>query len=292
MDSDLIRTFLEVNRARHFARAAERLFVTPAAVSARVRLLEEQLGTRLFTRSRNNIQLTAAGQRLLPHAENILRSWNRATLSVGTTGDHRELVALGSLHSIWNVLLNGWVPRLYSTRGDLLLQLELQTSLILVTRVREQSLDLALVYEPPQVSDLAAEVVGAVELILVAHQPGLEAGSKLNGYVSVDWGTPFAMTLSRALPVIPDPILRVDAPEVAHEFLRRCGGAAYLPSWSVRDDVQAGLLHPVLNAPVIERQVYLIQSANAPQSQAQLSVRDDLLAWMAERSLVASSGTT
>lgn len=280
MDTDLIRTFLEVNRARHFAQAAVRLFVTPAAVSARVRLLEEQLGTRLFTRSRNNIRLTAAGQRFLPHAENILRGWNRAMLSVGTTDDHRELVALGSLHSIWNVLLNGWVPRLYEDHCGLLLQLELLNSLALVTRVREQSLDLALLYEPPQVSDLVAEPVGAVELLLVADQPGLEPGSDLAGYVSVDWGMPFALALARSLPDLPDPILRVDAPEVAYQFLRHRGGAAFLPRLSVQDDVEAGRLHPVTGAPMIERQVYLIQSANAADSPAQASVRDNLVSWL------------
>jgi LysR family transcriptional regulator, flagellar master operon regulator len=288
VDSDLIRTFLEVNRSRHFGRAAERLFVTPAAVSARIRLLEERLGSRLFIRSRNNIRLTAAGLRLLPHAESILRSWNRAALSVGTTDDRRELVALGSLHSIWNVLLGRWAAHLYEVRDDVLLQLELQTSQILVSRIREQSLDLALVYEPPQVSDLAAEPVGRVELALVASRPGQEAGSRLAGYVSVDWGNPFTMMLARALPVMPDPVMRVDAPEVAHEFLLRRGGAAYLPRRSVLNDVAAGRLHPVSSAPVIEREVYLIQSANAGHSAAQASVRDNLLGWLADTVSVGS----
>ncbi|MFU8817229.1 MAG: LysR family transcriptional regulator [Pseudomonadales bacterium] len=280
MDSELIRTFLEVNRSRHFARAAERLFVTPAAVSARVRLLEQQLGARLFTRRRNNIHLTAAGQRFLPHAENILRSWNRATLSVGTTEQHSELVALGSLHSIWSVLLHGWVPQLYATHAGLLLQLELLNSLALVTRVREQSLDVALLYEPPQVSDLIAESVGAVELMLVADRPGLEPDSGLAGYVYVDWGTAFSLALARALPSLPDPILRVDAPEVAHQFLRHRGGAAYLPRLAVLEDISAGRLHPVLGAPLIQRPVFLIRSAAAPDSLAQASVREDLAAWL------------
>ena len=40
MDIDLLKTFVEVNRMRHFARAAENLFVTSAAVSARVKQLE------------------------------------------------------------------------------------------------------------------------------------------------------------------------------------------------------------------------------------------------------------
>jgi DNA-binding transcriptional LysR family regulator len=65
MDIDLLKTFLEVYRTRHFGRTAENLYLTQSAVSARIRLLEETLGVPLFTRTRNDIQLTPAGTRLL-----------------------------------------------------------------------------------------------------------------------------------------------------------------------------------------------------------------------------------
>jgi DNA-binding transcriptional LysR family regulator len=279
MDSELIRTFLEVHRTRHFGRAAERLFVTPAAVSARVRLLEEQLGARLFVRSRNNIGLTAAGQRLLPHAENLLRGWNRAMLSVGTAEADQELVAVGSLHSIWSVLLPGWLPSLYARRPELMVQLELLSTLVLVTRVREQSLDLALVYEAPQARDLTVDAVGMVKLVLVASEPDLNAAEPLAGYVHLDWGTPFSMTLARELPELSDPVLRADAPEVALEFVRARGGAAFLPGPLVQDDLEAGRLYPVAGAPAIERRVYLMESADAEPSDIRLAVRRDLMAW-------------
>ncbi|MGF1808122.1 LysR family transcriptional regulator, partial [Aliivibrio sifiae] len=71
MDTDLLKTFLEVTKTRHFGRAAEHLFLTQSAVSFRVRQLESQLGNPLFTRQRHNVQLTAAGERLLPYAEAI-----------------------------------------------------------------------------------------------------------------------------------------------------------------------------------------------------------------------------
>lgn len=77
MDTDLLKTFLEVNRTRHFGKAAENLYLTQSAVSARIRLLEQQVGMQLFTRARNNVQLTSAGEKLIRHAENILTTWNR-----------------------------------------------------------------------------------------------------------------------------------------------------------------------------------------------------------------------
>ena len=63
MDTELLKTFLEVSRTRHFGRAAEALYLTQSAVSFRIRQLENQLGVNLFTRHRNNIRLTPAGEK-------------------------------------------------------------------------------------------------------------------------------------------------------------------------------------------------------------------------------------
>ncbi|MDZ7668935.1 MAG: LysR substrate-binding domain-containing protein [Gammaproteobacteria bacterium] len=283
MDTDLVRTFLEVHRVRHFARAAERLFVTPAAVSARVRLLEAQLGTQLFNRARNNIRLTAAGQRFLPHAEHLLRSLDRAMLSVGTAREDVQLVALGCLQSIWSVLLRGWLAEIHRAEPGALLQLELLTTADVVARVREQSLDLGLVYEPPRASDLSVERLGEMALHLVADQPGLAADLSLPGYLHVDWGTSFALGLGRALPHLPEPILRLDSPDVAYDFIVGQGGAAFLPELAVREDIEQGRLHAVAGAPVIERPVFVIASTSVQGSAAHAEVRDALLDWVRVR---------
>lgn len=72
MDTELLKTFLEVQKTRHFGKAAENLYLTQSAISFRIRQLEQNLGVALFTRYRNNIQLTAAGELLLPHASAVL----------------------------------------------------------------------------------------------------------------------------------------------------------------------------------------------------------------------------
>lgn len=66
MDIELLKTFLEVHKTRHFGRAADNLHLTSAAVSARIKQLEQYLGVTLFVRKRGNIQLTSEGERLLP----------------------------------------------------------------------------------------------------------------------------------------------------------------------------------------------------------------------------------
>src|SRR5262249_24935515 len=63
-----LRVFEAAGRLLSFTRAAAELHVTQAAVSHQIRSLEEQLGQPLFTRSTRRLDLTAAGQRLLPAA--------------------------------------------------------------------------------------------------------------------------------------------------------------------------------------------------------------------------------
>jgi DNA-binding transcriptional LysR family regulator len=64
--------FAAVARHRHFTRAAEALFVTQPALSQQIRRLEAELGLPLLRRTSKGVDLTAAGEDLLVHAEKVL----------------------------------------------------------------------------------------------------------------------------------------------------------------------------------------------------------------------------
>ena len=124
MDIDLLKTFVEVYRTRHFGRAGENLFITQSAASARIRLLEERLGVRLFTRVRNNIQLTPAGQRLLPYAESMLTTWARASQEVNLEEDSRMSLTVSASPSLWDIMLQEWLQAVYKELPELALNVE------------------------------------------------------------------------------------------------------------------------------------------------------------------------
>ena len=65
LDPDLLQAFLAVADHRSFTRAAVALNRTQSAVSMQVRRLEEQLDAELFHRTRSNVDLSAAGERIL-----------------------------------------------------------------------------------------------------------------------------------------------------------------------------------------------------------------------------------
>jgi len=264
MDIDLLKTFLELNRTRHFGRAADNLFLTQSAISARIRLLEETVGTPLFTRTRNDIQLTSAGSRLVKYAESIVNTWNRARQEAGLGEANLLSLAIGGIASLWDILLLEWAHALYHGLPGVVLQLETHGQDTLILKLRDGALDIGFMFEPTQMAELQSREVAQTHLIMVASQPGLSAREAIGeGYVMVDWGTSFAIAHARHFPDMPPSRLRVGLGRMALAFVLENGGAAYLAEPMVSEYLEAGRLFAVPDAPVIDRQVYAVWAATS-----------------------------
>ena len=86
MDLDLARTFLEIVRYGSLAAAAEKLYITQTAVTARVQKLESLLGTGLFVRNRAGARLTPDGEAFVVYANQLLQTWEAARRDVPRPG--------------------------------------------------------------------------------------------------------------------------------------------------------------------------------------------------------------
>ena len=82
MDYDQIGSFLEVAKLQSFSRAAEKLFRTQPAISAQVRLLEQECGEKLFDRSGKKVLMTPAGEILYRYAEKMLAMHKEALQAI------------------------------------------------------------------------------------------------------------------------------------------------------------------------------------------------------------------
>ena len=268
MDTELLKTFLEVNRTRHFGKAADNLYLTQSAVSARIRLLEDVVGLKLFKRDRNNIQLTPAGQKLLPHAEAVLSAWNRARHEIAVEDESTVAITMGGVPSLWDGFLQEWVQRLVQRQPGLSLTAEVRGTDALVRRVVEETMDIAFVFEAPQMPELIVREIAVVKLLLVSSTAGQRAADAVGpGYVLVDWGTSFAVAHARAYRDAPAALVKMSLGRLAREFILACGGAAYLAEPLVADDLREGRLFLVADAPVIDRSAHAVYSARSQRQE-------------------------
>jgi DNA-binding transcriptional LysR family regulator len=72
LDSDLLRTFLEVSATGSFSKAAHRIYRSQSAVSLQMKQLEASLGQALFQRHGRGVRLTVVGERLQPAALQVV----------------------------------------------------------------------------------------------------------------------------------------------------------------------------------------------------------------------------
>ncbi|WBO68345.1 LysR family transcriptional regulator [Streptomyces camelliae] len=86
VDTRLLRAFLAVAEEGSLTRATERVFVSQPALTKQVRQLENQLGVRLFDRSRTGMALTDAGRELADRVPELLASWDEALRTTRAAG--------------------------------------------------------------------------------------------------------------------------------------------------------------------------------------------------------------
>ncbi len=256
MDIELLRTFLEVKNTRHFGKAAENLYLTQAAVSARIKQLETILGAPLFTRFRNNLQLTVTGERLINHAETILISWERARQDVALKKRQSHVVAIGATSGLWDLLLQDALHVIHEQHPELAMRAEAHGQETLVRHLMERTLDLALVYEPAKINELVSIPIAPAELLLVSHQQGISMEQAMSSaYVAVDWGLSFQMNYAQLFPESSPAVLHTTLARIACEFILQHGGSAYLPYRMVETLLDRELFQ-VKDAPLITRQIY------------------------------------
>ena len=270
MDIELLKTFLEVNKTRHFGRAADNLYLTPAAVSARVRQLEQILGAELFIRTRNNIQLTLEGERLVPHAETMLLSWSRAVQDVVLKEDQQTQLTLGTTSNIWQFGLKQQAERLFDGLPNTAVRLLSHPAETLVRMLREHALDVAILMEPPALADYSAVKVGQIKLMLVSSCESANTRSAVQqGYVLVDWGISFSVFHAKRFGDLPRPAFHTNMGGVALDYVcaddEQKGRAAYLPH-SVLERLTTGL-YQVAGTPSFVRPLYAVYRSSAPDAE-------------------------
>lgn len=157
MDLHQLRCFVAAAEELHFGKAAQRLGMLPSALGRFIRLLEEDLGTRLMTRTTRSVALTDDGAVLLREARDLLAGADALAAKFRTRGRKKAAtVRVGAIDSAAARLLPMVLHDFRKQRADVTVQLVEDKTLRLLPRLLSGRLDLAFV-RPPENPDKRLE---------------------------------------------------------------------------------------------------------------------------------------
>ncbi len=260
MNTDHIKTFLEVAATGNFLRAAERLNVTQSTVSARIKALEDQLRQPLFTRGRSGVELTAAGQQFLRHALTVVRAWEQARQELALPKGLSAVFGLGAQFSLWQRLAVAWASWMRARAPAVALRLEADYSDSLMQQLANGLLDLCVMYVPRHMPGLRIDKLFEEKLVLVHSAPPEAGRDWRDDYVFVHWGADFCEAHSKAFPELGPTAVSVGLGLVGLQFILENGGAGYFPLPMVQPLIGAAKLFRVADSPVFSRPAYLVYS--------------------------------
>ena len=100
MEFRQLHTFIQAAQLKSFSRAAVQLGYSQSAVTVQIRMLEKELGTRLFDRMGKQVVLTPQGQKFLMHANTILYEVNHTRLSMHEDEELKNPLHIGTIESL------------------------------------------------------------------------------------------------------------------------------------------------------------------------------------------------
>ncbi|MEX2614857.1 MAG: LysR family transcriptional regulator [Alphaproteobacteria bacterium] len=273
METELARTFLTVIAAGNFIRASERLHLTQSTVSARIRLLEDQLGCRLFVRNKAGAALTPAGREFRKHASTLVRTVEQARQDVGIPHGFRAALTIGARIGLWEDLLLDWLPVMRADAPDVSIRAEIGFEPDLMQGLVEGRLDIGVMYTPESRPGLRVEPLLEERLVMVttaAADPLVSAppGGPGPDYVLIDWGPEFLARHNTSFPDFAAPAITSNIGWIGLRHILAAGGTGYFPERLVRPHLASGRLTRRADAPDFTLPAYVVWS---PEGDAALT---------------------
>lgn len=169
-----LRYFVAVAESRHFTQAAAQTGVTQPSLSKQIHALEESVGAALFTRTRGNVELTPAGEALLPRAQRILADVDTARIEIDElVGLRRGRLRLGATPSLCTSLVAPLLARFRASHPAVQLSIQEGGSQDLVASLARGELDQAFIVLPGAGVDaaLTAEPILSEPLVVASAYP-------------------------------------------------------------------------------------------------------------------------
>jgi DNA-binding transcriptional LysR family regulator len=271
-----VTAFVEVARRRSVSRAAEALFITQPALTARLQGLERDLGAKLFIRTPRGMKLTDAGDAFLPYAFRALDALADGRMQVNALerGGAGRL-AIGAAPAVSTYVLPALLKRFALSHPRVGVSVRTGHSEEILELVLREQVDIGLV-RALRHRDIVSTPLYEDRLILVV-EPGhpFAAAKRIRlDEIAQEQLILFDRTSSyheltsaffRRAGISPAGVMELDNIDAAKKMVEQGFGVALLPHTSVADEIAAGRLAevPIQGAEPVRRQIVAVRRRDA-----------------------------
>ena len=251
-----MEVFVRVVELGGFSSAARACRMTPSAVSKLIARLELRLGARLVNRSTRKLQLTPEGSTFYERSTRVLADLEEAERGAASGERPVGRIRLNTSASFGVHILAPLVPAFLALHPDLTLDI-VQTDAVI--DLLEERTDVVVRAGPLKSSSLVARKLGATPMTIVAAPSYLERCGKPRtigeleghnrlgfGYSRAIEGWPFVVNGEAIMIPTVGRVQASDGEALRHLALAGAG-LARLAAFTVREDIKAGRLVPVLD---------------------------------------------
>jgi DNA-binding transcriptional LysR family regulator len=255
-----LKVFYYAGQHLSFTRAAEELFITQPAVTMQIRSLEEHCGLPLFVKEKNRLQLTDAGHTLFSYAEEMMRLAEAAEAALNKLlANPAGIIRLGTTKTLGRYLMAPLVYEFHERHPKVMIQLDEGCSTEMALSVAYGRNDLALVGRVPY--DRRVEAVPfarqPVDPLVLAVSPDHPLAGRERVALADTLAYPMIlredgsgtrqvlMGVYARLGAAPTVLLEASNVELIKELVTRNTGISVLPSMSVAEESEQGLLRAI-----------------------------------------------
>ncbi|WP_043356487.1 LysR family transcriptional regulator [Cupriavidus basilensis] len=142
LDLDCVKAFIRIAELGSFTRAAEAMQTTQAAISLKLKRLEDRLDSRLIERTPRYVELSARGATFLEHARELLAAHDRALAAFSSS---RQRITVGISDHVAGPELPALIARMNAQDPELLVEIRIGSSGDLLQSFDRRELDTVIV---------------------------------------------------------------------------------------------------------------------------------------------------
>ncbi len=174
-----LRYIVALHQTGHFGKAADRCHVSQPTLSIAIKKLEDELNVALFERSRNQVQATPLGLKIIEQAQTVLEQANR----IRELADHGKdplgsRLSIGAIFTVGPYLFPCFIPELHRLAPSMPLYIEESYTAVLREKLRSSELDAIVIALPFTEPDVVTQSLYDEPFVVV--MPGCHPLAKLD----------------------------------------------------------------------------------------------------------------